>query len=114
MVINMIIKANKEELKTISNDLLKSSSSVYKEIEIWEKSIEKLKSIWQGKDASIFYSKIDNYLIKLKMLSESSSAIGNFINNANNKYIEKDKEFTELLKRENENNESRNEQDSNY
>jgi len=110
----MIIKANKEELKNISNDLIKSSSNIYKEIETWEKSVEKLKNIWQGKDADIFYTKINNYLIKLKMLSETSNTIGNFINKANNKYIEKDREFADLLKKENERNEQRPEQDSNY
>ena len=48
------------------------------------------------------------------MLSETSSTIGNFINKANNKYIEKDKEFANSLKKENERNEPGNEQNSNY
>lgn len=109
MVINMIIKADKEELKTVSNNLIKSSSDVYKEIDTWKSSIAKLKSIWQGKDADIFYSRIDRYLAKLKMLAETSNSIGEFINKANNKYIERDREFAETLKKENDKNDPKEE-----
>ena len=85
----MIIKVDKEKLNDISNDLMKSSNSISDEIKLWEDNISNLKNIWQGKDADIFYSRIENYLIKLKMLSETTGSIGKFINSANNKYIAK-------------------------
>ena len=102
----MVIRVNKDELKIVSNDLIKSSSNVSKEIETWEKSVDDLKKIWQGKDANVFYNRIGLYLLKLKMLSESSNSMGVFINKANNKYIEKDDEFADILKRDNDRNES--------
>jgi uncharacterized protein YukE len=102
----MIIKADKEELKVVSNDLIKSSKNIENEIEIWEKTIEQLKEIWQGKDANMFYSRISMYLTKVKMLGSSSEAIGRFINIANDKYIECDEEFANVLKRENDRYES--------
>lgn len=109
----MIIKVDKEELKNVSNDLLKSSDNISYEIGVWEKAIEKLKNIWQGQDADVFYSRIDSYLLKLKMLSETSTSIGKFIDRANNKYIEKDKEFASELKKENDQYEQREEHNNN-
>lgn len=97
----MIVKADKEELKNVSSSLIKSSSQVNYEIEVWEKSISELKNIWQGTAADIFYPKIDNYLRKLKMLAETSNSIGQFIGKANKIYIEKDQEFADEIKKEN-------------
>lgn len=97
----MIIKVNKEELKNVSQDLTKSSDSFLNELKIWENSITKLKTIWEGVDADIFYSRINDYLLKLKMLYETTNSIGKIINLADNKYIEKDLEFASDLKKEN-------------
>ena len=102
----MIIRVDKDELKILSNDLINSSSNVSKEIETWEKSVEDLKKIWQGKDADVFYNRINIYLLKLRMLTESSNSIGTFIDKANNKYIEKDNDFADVLKRENDRNDA--------
>ena len=102
----MIIRVDKDELKILSNDLINSSSNVSKEIETWEKSVEGLKKIWQGKDADVFYNRINIYLLKLRMLTESSNSIGTFIDKANNKYIEKDNDFADVLKRENDRNDA--------
>ena len=106
----MIIKVDKEKLNDVSNDLMKSSNSISDEIKLWEDNISNLKNIWQGKDADIFYSRIENYLIKLKMLSETTGSIGKFINSANSKYIAKDEEFAEELKKENSQYEQRNDE----
>ena len=97
----MRIVADKEDLKNVSDDLVKSSKSVNDEIDLWEKSILELKQIWQGKDADMFYNRIDEYLLKLRMLSAASNSIGGFINKVNNTYIKKDEEFANELKKEN-------------
>lgn len=98
----MIVKVDKTELKNVSNDLMKSSDDIKNEINLWKKKIEELKTIWKGKDADIFYSRIDAYLIKLDMLTESSSAISKFINAADEQYIAKDEEFATAIRRERE------------
>lgn len=43
---------------------------VDKEIDVWRNEISHLKDIWTGKDANIYYNKIDNYLNKLDLFVE--------------------------------------------
>ena len=112
MVMTVIIKADKEDLKDVSLDLIKSSNTIDNEISVWEDSVNRLKSIWMGKDADIFYSRIESYIIKLKMLTATSNSIGSFINKVNNSYIEKDQEFADDLKKENDKYEPDTEPDS--
>ena len=97
----MRIHVNKKELKSVSEDLQKSSMSVNDEIELWVKEHDKLKAIWSGHDADVYFSKIDQYLLKLKMISETSSELGKFIEKAHNKYTEEDSEFAQELRKEN-------------
>ena len=113
MVMKMIIRVNKEELKNVSQDLTKSSDNFLHELEVWENSVSKLKTIWEGIDADIFYSRIDEYLLKLKMIRETSTSLGKIINLADNKYIEKDLEFARDLKKENDKYELENKENSN-
>ena len=110
----MVIKADKEKLANTSNNLVKSSNSIKEEIDLWKKTVDELKQVWKGKDADTFYNRMDAYLIKLDMLTESSNAIGTFIGTVNSKYIEKDEEFTENIRRENDKYEEPIEQSDNY
>ena len=97
----MKLHVNKKELKNVSDDLKKSSMSVNDEIELWIKEHEKLRSIWSGYDADTYFKKIDQYLLKLKMISETSSELGNFIEKAHSRYTEEDSEFAQELRKEN-------------
>lgn len=97
----MIIKSNSDELKDISKKLGNNTNSFYDEIKIWQEEIENLKTNWSGIDAEIFYKKIDLYLEQLLVLYGVKKELGDFIGLANEKYNEKDDEFYQEMKREN-------------
>ena len=101
MVMNMILKVDKEELQNVSDELIKSSSSFEEEIKLWEKEVSELKEIWDGYDAKLFYNRITSYLEKLKMVSACSNSLGTVISKTNSEYIKKDDEFANDLKKEN-------------
>ena len=96
----MDIEVDTDQLLIMEKDIKKSANSFVEEIDLWKKQIEELKKIWQG-EADIFYSKIDEYLIKLNMISETEKIIGNVIKDSYNMYEEKDNLFTQQLKRDN-------------
>ena len=105
----MILKVDKEELNNVSDELIKSSTSFSDEIDVWEKAITELKEIWDGDAAQKFYSKIDPYLEKLRMVSTCSNSLGTIIEKTNKEYIQKDEAYADELKKENDELESNDE-----
>ncbi len=97
----MDIEVDTEQLKEMEIDINRSADSFSEEIDWWKEQIERLKNVWQGEDAEIFYSKIDPYLIKLNMVSESERMIGKAIKNSYEMYEEKDNLFTMELRKNN-------------
>ena len=96
----MKVKVDKKELKKVSEDLIKSSLNVNDEIELWIKEHEKLKTIWSGYEADTYFKKADQYFLKLKMISETSNNLGDFIEKAHRKYSDEDEEFAQDLRKE--------------
>ena len=96
----MNFEVDTDELKYCEVKLENSSTKVEDEIKVWEKDIEKLKTIWKGSAADVFYSKMDEYLKKLKMLSETTRVFGNAMKECYSNYETKDKEFSVDLQNE--------------
>ncbi len=97
----MDIEVDTNELKIIELDINKSANSFVEEIDLWKEQIERLKNIWQGEEANIFYSKIEEYILKLNMVSETEKIIGKAVRNSYEMYEEKDEYFKNALKNNN-------------
>ena len=97
----MNIEVNTDELKNCEMIFSKNSISLEEEIKYWEAQIEKLKNVWSGTEADIFYGRITSYLLKLKMIYETTNIFSKTIRNSYTMYEEKDKEFSSELRKEN-------------
>ena len=97
----MDLEVDTEELRYCEHRLVKSSDELKTEINYWESEIEKLKKVWSGTEANVFYTKMEAYLIKLKMLSETTSIFGNAIKECTNNYEKTDTEFASKVREEN-------------
>ena len=97
----MRIQINKEEVNNMKDDIMTTKDVIDREIDVWRGQISNLKQIWTGKDANIYYTKIENYLKKLDLFVETSNTIGEFLGKANALYEEKEKNFSSELKKEN-------------
>ena len=97
----MKLKVDKKEIKNVEKELLTKSEQLALEFETWTKNIEDLKTIWQGPETEPFYRSIDDYLARIKLIPETSKAIGNFMVKSTNAYEEKEEEFRDQLKKEN-------------
>jgi len=98
----MDFEVDTDILRVTENQLYKNSNSFDQEIEEWKKQIERLKNVWSGEDADIFYTRIDEYLLKLKMVSETENIFGKALKQSYTTYEEQDEAFSTELKRDNE------------
>ena len=97
----MDFEVDTDELKMMEKRFADSSSSFSDEIKNIKDQVEILKKIWYGIDADSFYDKIDAYLIKLEMLSETDKIFSSAFKQSYINYEENDNELMELLKTEN-------------
>ena len=97
----MRIQINKDEVNNMKDDIMTTKDVIDREIDVWRAEISNLKQIWTGKDANVYYAKIDNYLKKLDLFVETSNTIGEFLEKANSMYQEKERNFTSELKKDN-------------
>lgn len=99
----MILKVKHEELQKVKHTMIKDGNALNDEIKIMQDEMEKLKTIWQGQDASTFYDNVYGYLDKMKKIPASLIEMGNFINNMDRSYTERDQEFSKELQKEEDN-----------
>ena len=97
----MNIEVETDELKYCESKFLTSSEKLNKEVEYWKAQIEKLKTIWSGTEANVFYAKIDAYLMKLKMLAETTNVFGKTIKQCYVNYEKNDNDFAKDVRDEN-------------
>ena len=71
----MNIEVDTDELRNCEKILRSSSEKLNVEISYWEDQISELTAIWSGTEANSFYSKIENYINKLKALSSSNNSL---------------------------------------
>ncbi len=82
----MRIRVNHGELDDVKNKMIENSNELFNEIDGIIKDIEILKTMWSGNDANIFYTKIDNYLFRLKSVPETLNSFSKVINKGNIMY----------------------------
>ena len=82
----MRIRVNHRELDDVKNKMIENSNELFNEIDGIIKDIEVLKTMWSGNDANIFYTKIDNYLFRLKSVPETLNSFSKVINKGNIMY----------------------------
>ena len=97
----MNFEVDTDELRFCEKKLTDSSERLTTEINYWYEQIEKLKSIWSGSEADVFYTKLDGYLMKLKMLSETTNVFGKTIKQCYINYERTDNSFAGIIKEEN-------------
>lgn len=104
----MILKVKHDELNNVKDVMVKDSELLDSEIKTLLEQIEKLRTIWQGQDATIFCNNVYEYINKMKTLPVTLRTMGKFINNINNQYTENDEAFGKELETEVDNYEQNN------
>lgn len=96
----MLLKVKHEELHDVLNTMVKDGDAYDTEIEKMLGEIEKLRTIWQGQDATVFCDNVHAYITKMKNIPIALRNMSTFIDKANNGYTEKDEEFSKELEKE--------------
>ena len=97
----MNFEVDSDELRFAEVKMNKSSQNMKTIIEKWKNEIENLKRIWQGHDADVFFSKMDAYIEKLNMVSETTQMFSTAFKSGYTMYENTDEEFSKELKKEN-------------
>ena len=97
----MDFEVDTDILRVTENTLHKDADRFNEELNLWNEEIDKLKTVWSGEDADIFYTRIGEYLLKLKMVSETENVFGNLLNKSYTTYEEQDSSFSSELKKDN-------------
>jgi uncharacterized protein YukE len=96
----MIIKVSHNEITDIKNTLNKDRSDFDVEIDKMLDQMERLKEIWSGYDASIFFEKAYEYISNMKKITNTMGSIATFSEKANGGFIEVDESFSKKLEEE--------------
>ena len=96
----MVLKVSPGELRTVTDTMKKDKEEYEIEIEKMLSEIDKLRTIWQGTDATVFCDNVYNYVSKMKNITIALGNMSTFMNNANNGYTENDEEFSKELETE--------------
>ena len=96
----MLLKVDHEELFNFTNVINKDSEKAKRELDNMTNCVERLKTIWEGEDASIFCTNFENFIKKVKGIPATMDTISKMCDESNNGYRERDKEFAKALERE--------------
>ena len=93
----MILKVKHNELKDVANTLTKDSEAYDTEITNMLNSINTLKEIWQGDDATEFCDKVTEYLSNMSNIPIAMRNMSNAITTIDNGYEAFDETFSNSL-----------------
>jgi len=96
----MNIKVNFSELEEVERIQKNNQDLLYQEIERLLKSLERLKSIWNGEDFERFYENAYNYISRMKVLCSFMDTMSEVMKNASELYKEQDENCSNSLKEE--------------
>ena len=96
----MIIKVKHKAIEDITKTINQDQEDFDKEIDNMLGQIERLKAIWQGTDANVFYEKVTEYIKNMKKITNTMKTISNFSNSANKGFIDVDQSFGKDLEEE--------------
>ena len=96
----MILKVDHDGLYDVTKTLKNDRDDYRKEIDNMLKQIEKLKTIWKGKDAEIFCSKAHDYIQNMKKIPNTMQQLATVGDKANAGYADNDELFGRQLESE--------------
>ncbi len=96
----MLLKVKHAELNEVAKTMRTDSELIDEEIEKMEKSLDKLRVIWQGDDAVQFCDHLNEYLAKMKNIPIAQRNMLKVMDVANKGYEENDEAFGKALKTE--------------
>lgn len=94
----MILKVEPEELLEFSNVIEKDAEVYKKEIDNMMNSLEKLKSVWQGDDATAFTTNFSYFLERMKGIPETLDVLAKASKKSSEGFTERDDAFAKELK----------------
>lgn len=92
-----MLKVKHNELKEVSNTLVKDSEAYDTEITNMLNNIETLRGIWQGEDASVFCDNVSEYISKMSNISIAMRNMSNAITTVDGGYEAFDETFSNSL-----------------
>ena len=96
----MLIKVKHNELKDVSKTLVKDSEAYDAEITNMLSSIDTLRDIWQGEDATEFCDNVSDFLSRMNNITVAMKNMSNAINTIDSGYLAYDDVFSSSLKEE--------------
>lgn len=96
----MNLKVKHNELNNVKDTVKSDAEKIDAEINYWISSIEKLKTIWQGEDATVFYNKATTYVQRMKVITECFRTMSEFMGDANVLYEDVDNSMKDELEKE--------------
>lgn len=101
----MKVRVEYDELEYITKNTKEDKSELEIEINRLLENLERIKTMWQGTDADIFYDKAFEYIKRMKVLCSFMNATGELIQYGTNNYQKQDQSFARDLNKEVVNNE---------
>ncbi len=95
----MKIIVDHNELNNVANVLNKNATNLDQELDKMVRSMETLGTIWQGKDAEIFRSKVNRYLTHMRSIPEAYRNFEAIIKQTDNNYKLFDRKYAESIKK---------------
>ena len=96
----MEIKVDFEQLDNVNKIATNNKDALSIEINKLLDSLERLKTIWYGRDLERFYSNAHEYIRRMKVLCTFMESTTEFINTVSNNYKIQDEDFSKTLNKE--------------
>ena len=96
----MVIKVKHDILEDVSTTLVKDSEAYDAEITNMLKSIDTLRDIWQGEDATVFCDNVTEYISKMSNIPIAMRNMSNAITTIDSGYKAYDDTFSKTLMEE--------------
>ena len=96
----MKVRVEYDELEYITKSTDNDKSELELEINKLLESLEKMKDMWQGEDADIYYDKAFNYIKRMKVLCGFMNSTSDLIKYGAGQYQKQDQSFSRDLNKE--------------
>ena len=96
----MNIKVNFDELDNVKNVMTKDKESFSYEVKRLLDATEKLRTIWTGDDADMFFNNAYPYIKRMSVIGEAMGTLGDFIGGSTNQYRSNEEQNSSIMKSE--------------
>ena len=95
------LKINHEELQSFSKKIETDGADLDKIIDDMLKvSEEKLRDSWEGNDADVFYTKIHNYLTRMKEIPQTMKSMSDTVIDIDKDHVEQEDSYGDEFEKE--------------